>query len=115
MRKLIAVTLAVAILSGCATTQSNPIPIAQTGDENKTCALLFQEIGDARARVVAADQAGTVQTRKNVIYGVTGFFILVPWFFMDLGNAPDLEKKAAHDRLARLEVLRSGKKCGAAV
>lgn len=115
MKKVIAVVLSVVILNGCATTTPNPVPLAQTGDENKNCALLFQEISDARARVAAAEQAGSVQTRKNAIYGVTGALILVPWFFMNLSNAHDVEKKAAEDRLNRLEVLRANRKCGAPV
>ena len=51
------------------------------------------------------------QVGTNAALGVAGFFLIVPWFFMDLGGAATAEQKAAQARFKRLEQMKIDKKC----
>ena len=57
----------------------------------------------------AADRNSQVGT--NVALGVTGIFLIVPWFFMDLGATATVEQKAAAARFQRLQQMAVDKKC----
>lgn len=111
MKQAIAAIITLAILSGCATTKPNPVVLSQTGDETKTCIRLSHEMDENRAIITGTETASNVQTRRNVIYGITGAFILIPWFFMDLGNAPTVERQAAQSRIDRLQSIYNEKQC----
>jgi hypothetical protein len=57
----------------------------------------------------AADRNSQVGT--NVALGVVGVFLIVPWFFMDLGASASVEQKAAAARFQRLQQMAADKKC----
>jgi hypothetical protein len=83
------------MISGCAHTTANPVQVAQIGDESKSCRAIINELEEMKALVLSTESDGNVKMTKNVGLGVVGAFLLVPWFFMDLGNAPTVEQKAA--------------------
>ncbi len=58
-----------------------------------------------------SDEDANQQMTKNVVLGVTGLFLIVPWFSMDLGSALSVESKAAQARLQKLRVLYASKQC----
>jgi hypothetical protein len=99
------------IISGCVHTVANPVQVAQIGDESKSCRAIVNEIEEMKALILSTQSEGNVKTAKNVGLGVAGAFLLVPWFFMDLGNAPTVEQKAAQARIKRLTALYEDKKC----
>lgn len=111
MHKVIAVVVALAVLSGCASTVSNPVRLMQPADPRKDCTVLLRDIYITKNDIAAAQQAAAVQTRKNTIYAVTGVLILIPAFFMDFSGAAQKEEQAAQARLEYLNGL-YGKKCG---
>ena len=98
-------------LSGCASTPANPVPVAQVGDDTKTCDAIVNEMQQmiAAQDKAAADRNSQVGT--NVALGVTGIFLIVPWFFMDLGATATVEQKAAAARFQRLQQMAIDKKC----
>ena len=113
MKKLIAILLSISIvLSGCASTPANPVPVAQVGDDTKTCDAITNEMQQMiSAQQMAASDKNT-QVGSNVALGVTGIFLLgIPWFFMDLGGAASVEQKAAQARFQRLQQMAADKRC----
>ena len=115
MKKLLAVVLIASIFSaGCASTVANPVPVAQVGDETKTCDAIANEMQKMVTAQVTADGDKDKQIGTNAALGVTGIFLLgIPWFFMDLGGAATAEQKAARARYERLEQMQIDKKCPA--
>jgi len=96
---------------GCASKTPNPIPIAQVGDETKSCDAIANEMQQMNDTKLMAEGDGDSQVGKNVALGITGIFLIVPWFFMDLGNAATVEQKAAQARYQRLQQMAIDKKC----
>ena len=114
-KKILAVMLIASIVSaGCASTVANPVPVAQVGDETKTCYAIANEMQKMVTAQVTADGDKDKQIGTNAALGVTGIFLLgIPWFFMDLGGAATAEQKAARARYERLEQMQIDKKCPA--
>ncbi len=96
---------------GCASRSPNPIPVAQVGDETKTCDAITNEMQQMVDAKLIAEGDGNTQVGKNVALGITGVFLIVPWFFMDLGNASTVEQRAAQARFQRLQQMAVDKKC----
>jgi hypothetical protein len=113
MKKTIASLLIVSMVTvGCASTPANPVPVAQVGDDTKTCDAITNEMQQMiSAQQMAASDKNT-QVGSNVALGVTGIFLLgIPWFFMDLGGAATVEQKAAQARFQRLQQMAADKRC----
>lgn len=112
MKKIIAVLVSISIaLSGCASTPANPVPVAQVGDDTKTCDAIVNEM---QQMIAAQDKAAAdrnAQIGTNAALGVVGIFLIVPWFFMDLGATASVEQKAAAARFQRLQQMAADKKC----
>ena len=98
-------------LQGCASTPANPIPIAQVGDETKSCDSIVNEMQEMITAQEMSQGDKNKQTGTNVALGITGLFLIVPWFFMDLGGAASAEQKAAQARYKRLQQIKIEKKC----
>jgi hypothetical protein len=114
MRKLIASFLIISLVTvGCASTPANPVPVAQVGDDTKTCDAIANEMQKMITAQEMADGDKNSQIGKNAALAVTGIFLIVPWFFMDLGGAASAEMKAAKARYERLQQMQIDKKCPA--
>ena len=107
-------TIVVAVcfgLSACAGHTPNPVQSYQPGDDRKSCAAIKAELtnteADIRAKVPDADK-----TAQNVALGVAGVFLIVPWFFMDLSKADQVELEALRRRYNTLVIMASEKQCG---
>ena len=112
MKKLLAIVLIASIVSaGCASSVANPVPVAQVGDETKTCDAIANEMQKMVTAQITADGDKDKQIGTNAALAVTGLFLIVPWFFMDLGGAATAEQKAARARYERLEQMQIDKKC----
>ena len=105
------VTLLVVTLSvGCAGRAANPVMIRQYGDENRSCLALEREmefIENEIQRLIPQ----TDKTAKNVVLGVTGWFLIVPLFFMDLSQAEQMEIDAYRRRYNHLLIIAGDKQC----
>jgi hypothetical protein len=114
-KKLTALMLIASIISaGCASSVANPVPVAQVGDETKTCDAIANEMQKMVTAQVEADSNKDKQIGTNAALGVVGIFTLgIPWFFMDLGGAATAEQKAAKARYERLQQMQVDKKCPA--
>jgi hypothetical protein len=114
MKKVLAVLLIASIISaGCAHTTANPVLLAQPGDDNKSCDAITNEMQQMVQARATAEQDRNNQIAGNVALGITGIFLIVPWFFMDTGNAATVEERAAQARYQRLNQMAIDKKCPA--
>jgi hypothetical protein len=99
--------------AGCANKTANPVPVAQVGDESKSCDAIANEMQNMLNAQTTAEGDKNNQTGANIALGVVGAFLIVPWFFMDLGNAATVEQKAARARYERLQQMQTDKRCPA--
>jgi PBP1b-binding outer membrane lipoprotein LpoB len=114
LNKFLAIILSLSIfLTGCASTTANPVPIAQVGDETKTCDAIANEMQKMVTAKIQAEGDKNTQIGTNAALAITGIFLIVPWFFMDLGGAATAEQKAAQARYERLQQMQIDKKCPA--
>lgn len=110
--KLISLVIVLCLaLSGCAHSTANPVQLAQVGDETKTCDAITNEMQQMQNQITIATNDRSKQVGSNVALGITGVLLVVPLFFMDLGNAATVEEKAAQARYQRLQQMQVDKKC----
>lgn len=113
-KKALVAILSVAIINvGCVTSTPNPVPLAQVGDETKTCDAITNEMQQMRNQQLQAQGDRNSQVGGNVALGVLGAFFIVPLFFMDTGNAHTVEERAAIARYERLQQMGIDRKCPA--
>lgn len=110
MRTLI-VLLAI-LVTGCASTKANLVPLTTASDQTKPCVVLLRDINLTKIDIANAQEAARVQKRKNTVYAATGMVILIPAFFMDFSGAAEKEEQAARARVEYLTEIYN-RKCGA--
>lgn len=114
MRKTIAwMLICTVFLASCAHTTANPVQVAQPGDDTKSCDAIANEMQQMINAKATAEGDRNAQVGKNVALGIAGIFLIVPWFFMDTGNAATVEERAAQARYLRLQQMQADKKCPA--
>ncbi len=97
-------------LSACGGRSPNPVSRYQIGDEKRACEGLKLEVAHNEQEIIKLLPYEDA-TGKNIALGVTGFFLVVPLFFMDFKDAEELEIKALRDRNLWLRELASRKDC----
>ena len=108
--RLILTLAATALIVGCAGKAANPTPRSEVGDEYLGCHEIELEQAHIANRV-AVLMPESKKGVKNTALGVTGFFLIVPWFFMDFSDAEKVEIQAYQDRSHKLDMLASRKRC----
>ncbi len=88
-----------------------PVMVAQYGDSQKSCDSLKFEMTNVQSEIQRLLPKRD-KTGKNVALGVAGWFLLVPWFFMDFKNAEAQEYEAFRQRYNHLATIAIDKKCG---
>ena len=110
MKKVVSSILIVFILASCAGRTPNPVMSSQLGDRGISCESLENEIASNQQEInrIApnADKSG-----QNIALGITGLFLLVPWFFMDFSHADETELNALRQRNVNLTSLAGDKHC----
>ncbi|MSO74768.1 MAG: hypothetical protein EXQ99_06435 [Alphaproteobacteria bacterium] len=97
-------------MTGCGGRSANLVPHYQPGDEKRSCEGLRSEIATNEveiAKLLPDEDA----TGKNVALGVTGAFLLVPWFFMDFKDAEYTEIQALRRRNLWFREVASNNNC----
>ena len=111
IKKVICLSLIASVfLAGCAGRKANPVAIYLPGDENRSCDGLKTEITQLQA-----DMQGMLpKTSKeftNALWATAGFFLIAPYFFMDLKDAEKTEFDAMRRRHNRLLMFAANKNC----
>ena len=115
MKNVICVLLIVSITivgTGCAGTAPNPIATYLPGDENKSCSSLKAEVANIDKQVLRKQSKKKSKDAGNVLLFVSGFLLLVPWFFIDVKGAEEAEIEALQQRKDALLVIAAEKDCG---
>ena len=99
----------VLVLSGCAGSAPNAVLSYQPGDEKRSCTSLKAEIASNEAQMIhlASEKDSTIG--KNVAVGITGIFLIVPWFFMDVKGKEAVELSALRHRNRNLRQFAANK------
>ena len=114
MIKKIAVSIvATSLISvGCTTTVPITVPVAQAGDGTLSCDAIANEMQQMIAAQLQANGDKNRQTGTNAALGVAGIFTLgIPWFFMNIGDTPTIEERAAKARYDRLQQMGVDRNC----
>lgn len=98
-------------VSACGGRVAQPVMVSQYGDANKSCDALEFEMKNIEGEIQRL-LPKTDKTGKNVALGVAGWFLIVPWFFMDFKNAEQQEYTAYRQRYMQLATIATDKKCG---
>ena len=86
----------------------------QYGDSNKSCNAIETELQFIQTEIARLTPK-TKKTGMNVALAITGFFFIIPWFFMDFSDAEQVEINAYRQRHNHLVVLAEDKNCGIAL
>ena len=111
MKKILCLLLSVLIfLAGCGGREANPVQLRQVGDEQKNCEQLRAEMyyieNEITRLLPKSDKTG-----KNIALGVTGWFLIIPLFFMDLKQGERKEIEAYRQRYNYLLRITQYKDC----
>jgi hypothetical protein len=110
MKQAIVSIVIVCLITACAGRNPRPVDTMKVTDKEMTCEQIQNELLLANNEIsrlsVDADK-----TAKNVALGVAGWFLIIPWFFMDLKNAEKAEMEAYRQRLNNLNLLYMNKRC----
>lgn len=110
MKQTILAIVIICLITACAGRNPRPVDAMKVTDKEMTCEQIQNELLLANNEIsrlsVDADK-----TAKNVALGVAGWFLIIPWFFMDLKNAEKTEMEAYRQRLNNLNLLYMNKKC----
>jgi hypothetical protein len=110
MRTIILLVVVALMVVSCGGRNPNPVARYQLGDENRACEGLRMEVAHNEQEIIKLLPYEDA-TGKNVALGVTGFFLIVPLFFMDFKDAEELEIKALRDRNVWLREVAHRKSC----
>lgn len=100
------------ITAGCTTSVPNAVPVAQAGDTTLSCDAITNEMQQMIAAQLQANGDKNRQTGTNAALGVAGLFTLgIPWFFMNIGDTPTIEERAAKARYDRLQQMGIDRHC----
>jgi hypothetical protein len=114
MKKSLCLVLCVSIfIAGCGGQTANPVDRYISGDEGKSCNSLFAEMAqiDTEIREKKADKDH--RDTMNIVCFVTGLFIIVPFFFMDVKGSQEVEIDALTARKKALMNIYNDKNCSA--
>lgn len=113
MKRLVCVLLIITISTcGCAGTDPNPIAMYMPGDENKSCSALRAELANIDKQITLKQSQKSKQEGANILWFCAGWFLIVPWFFMDLKENEKPEIAALQQRKDALIVIAAEKDCG---
>jgi hypothetical protein len=113
-QKLMCIALSCLIfIAGCGGIAANPADKYFPGDEKKSCTALFAEMQNLDENVVVHNQQRVDRDHWNGLLFVGGFFLIVPWFFMDIKGSQEVEIEAFRARKDALKIIYAEKDCSA--
>ncbi|TCK58430.1 hypothetical protein [Seleniivibrio woodruffii] len=111
LKKTVSIMLLALMCASCAKREPHTIMAYQPGDENRSCDSLLSEVSYYHNKINEKNGEVNDRTGKNVALGVTGAFLIVPLFFMDLSGAEKTELESYKMRIERLQLVALEKKC----
>ncbi len=108
---VLANSIFIATLSGCAGQAANPVPRYQPGDEKRSCNALYAEMKTCDDEVVAKKHKNENREILNVVWCVTGVLVIFPFFFIDAKGSYEVEIDALKARKTHLHTIFADKDC----
>jgi len=113
MKRTVCVLLIVSITCmSCAGNDPRPVLVYQQGDENKSCSALRAEINNIDKQITLKQSQQKKQEGENILWFITGWLVIIPFFFMDLKENEKAEIDALELRRDALLVIAADKECG---
>ena len=112
MKRIAVVLLCLIFLSvGCAGRNPVLIPVSNDTDYNMTCDELRTDIKTNEDTIMEKYYVGKKATSNTVAAAITGYFIIIPFLFMDLKKAEYKEMGNLQERRNHLIKVGQEKKC----
>lgn len=112
MRKLLCIILAnIIFIVGCGGQGASPVDRYMLKDESKSCNALYAEVSYLDKEIALKNRSKTDRDIWNTIFFVTGFLVIVPWFFIDSKGSQEVELEALKARKNALQILYIDKDC----
>jgi hypothetical protein len=108
---LLIVSIANLSLVGCGGHAANPVDRYMLGDEKKSCKALNSEVANIDTEIPLKERSKSDRDTWNVIFFVTGFLVIVPWFFIDCKGSQEVEIEALKARKNALKALYYNQGC----
>lgn len=111
MRKAITLITLSLILSGCVGRNAQPIAANYATDSRLSCTSIVDEIARHQQTLVNLQTERSRINRRNINVGIAGSFLLIPFFWLNITDAPEVEQYAIGGRMNILNDLREAKDC----
>jgi len=98
-------------LAGCGGQAANPVDRYMLSDEKKSCNALYAEVANIDKEIALKNRSKSNRDTWNVIFFVTGFLVIVPWFFIDSKGSQEVELEALKARKNSLQIIYNDKNC----
>lgn len=108
------ITISSIFLSGCAGSNPNPTDRYMPGDEKRSCQSLYAETQNIHNEIELRNKKIKERDTWNVVFFITGFLVIVPWFLIDCKNSHETEIAAYRERENNLKVIFAEKNCSIA-
>ncbi len=108
---LVLIVMALFFTQSCAGRAARPLKVAQSGDTKKSCKFLFKETRQIRKNVKKMIPVVKKADKKRTILMLTGGFLILPLFFLDLSDADKIEANAQRARYNYLADIASKHNC----
>ena len=95
---LLLIVMILFLTQSCAGRAAHPVEVAQSGDNKKTCKSLRKETNQIRRNVKEMIPVIKKADKKRTLLILSGGFLIVPWFFLDLTDADQIETNAKRAR-----------------
>jgi len=95
---LLLIVMILFLTQSCAGRAAHPVEVAQSGDNKKTCKSLRKETNQIRRNVKEMIPVIKKADKKRALLILSGGFLIVPWFFLDLTDADQIETNAKRAR-----------------
>ena len=95
----------------CAGRAAHPVQVAQSGDVKKACKSLRKETKHIKRNIKRMIPAVKKADKKRTLLMLSGGFLIVPWFFLDLTDADKIETNAQRARYNYLADIAGKRNC----
>lgn len=95
----------------CAGRAANPVKVTKSSDVEKTCKALRKETEQIKRNIRKMIPSIKKKDKKRTLLMLSGGFLIVPWFFLDLSEADHIEANAKRQRYNYLADLAGKRNC----
>ena len=95
---LLLIVMILFLTQSCAGRAAHPVQVAQSGDVKKACKSIHKETEQIKRNIKRMIPAVKKAAQKRTLLILSGGVLIVPWFFLDLTDADQIETNAQRAR-----------------